>query len=122
MTVVFRRNVNVRSLECGVVSIRTEPASGAKVEEFNVESGGVYHDVLVLDVSVVHSVRDEVEHHGDDLSGDEAGVGRGEGPVPVDEVEEVDVLLVVFHNKEPVLSFRDVEHLKKGHQVRMRKG
>ena len=59
LSVVFWGQVDVSSL-VGGVGVWGEFTGGPEVEQLDLESGGVEEDVLVLDVTVVDTARDEV--------------------------------------------------------------
>ena len=57
---VLRREVDFCSLE-GDVGVVRKSGGGSKVDQLDTVSSGVVEDVLVLDVPVINSDRDEVE-------------------------------------------------------------
>ena len=111
---VLRRKVDFCTLERGVGVVR-KFGGGSKVNQLDPVSSRVVEDVLVLDVSVINSDRDEVETGIQQLVQDIPGILHSQSSVCRDVVEQIQVVRKVLHHDDPVILL--VEDLRQVQEV-----
>ena len=116
---VLRRKVDFCSLE-GKVGVVRESGGGAKVDQLDPVSSGVVEDVLVLDVPVINSDRDEVETGIQQLGQNIPGILHSQSSVCRDVIKQIQVVREVLHHDNPVILL--VEDLRQVQEVGMIQG